>query len=95
MAIQCLGASADCPDYDKKIFKPDKTICRDGALLCVNGSCILSVCELHSLLPCQLTEPDDGLCMIACLQKDGSCVPYHTIDTTLNPSKSLYFPCKK
>ena len=95
MAVQCSGSSAICPDYNKNYFKPDKTICRDGTLLCINGSCKLSICALHSLLPCQLKEPEDKLCMIACLQNDGSCVPYHIIDKNLDSSKPLYFPCKK
>jgi hypothetical protein len=95
MAIKCLGASAICPENDITLFKPDKTICRDGTLLCVNGSCELSICELYSRLPCQLKEPKENLCVIACLQSDGSCVPYHIIDTNSNSSKPRYFPCKK
>ena len=69
-------------------------MCRNGTLLCINGSCELSICALHSLLPCQLKESKDKLCMIACLQSDGSCVPYHTINTNSNRSKSLYLPCE-
>ncbi|CAF2699454.1 unnamed protein product [Rotaria sp. Silwood2] len=92
MSIECLGTSATCPDDDRTYFKPDKTICRDGTLLCINGSCELSICALHSLLPCQLKESEDKLCIIACLQKDGSCVPYHTIDMNSDSSKPLYFP---
>jgi hypothetical protein len=95
MEIKCLGASAVCPDDDTNLFKPDKTICRDGTLLCINGSCELSICALYSLLPCQLKGTKEHLCMIACLKSDGSCVPYHTIDTNSNSSKPLYFPCKK
>jgi hypothetical protein len=95
LAIRCLDGSADCPDYDTNLFKPDKTVCRSGTLLCINGSCELSICALYSLLPCQLKEPEDKLCMIACQEKDGSCIPYHTIDTKLDSSKPLYFPCKK
>ncbi|CAF3750983.1 unnamed protein product [Rotaria sordida] len=92
MSIKCLGTSATCPDDDRTFFKPDKTICRNGTLLCINGSCELSICALYSLLPCQLKVSADKLCMIACLQKDGSCVPYHTIDTNSDSSKPLYFP---
>lgn len=94
MPIKCLGASANCPDEDRKFFKPDKTVCRDGTLLCVNGSCELSICALHSLMSCQLKESEDKLCIIACLQKDGSCVPYHLIETKSDASKPLYSPCK-
>jgi hypothetical protein len=95
MAIKCLGTSAVCPDDETTFFKPDNTICRDGTLLCVNGLCELSICALYSLLPCQLKQSEEEFCMIACLKKDGLCVPYHTIDKNSNSSKPLYFPCKK
>ena len=95
MAIKCSGASALCPEDDAKLFKPDKTLCRDGTLLCVNGSCELSICALHSLLPCSLKGNDKNFCVIACLKTDGTCVPYHTIDPTVTSSKILYLPCKK
>jgi len=95
MAIKCLGTSADCHDDNTKYFKPDRTICGGGTLLCINGSCELSICALHSLLPCQLKEPETKLCTITCLKKDGSCVPYYTIDTNTVSSKTLYLPCKK
>lgn len=91
ISIKCSGTSSICPEDDPKSFKADKTICRDGTLLCLNGSCELSICALHSLLPCSLKSNADDFCVIACLQTDGTCVPYHTIDTT----KVLYLPCKK
>lgn len=94
MAVECLGTAAICPDNDIKYFKADKTICNNGTLLCANGSCELSICELYSLLPCQLKESTDQLCMIACRERDGSCVPYHTISRKANSSSPLYFPCK-
>ncbi|CAF2076000.1 unnamed protein product [Rotaria magnacalcarata] len=90
--IECLGTSATCPDHERKFFKPDKTICRDGTLLCMNGSCELSICALYSLIPCQLKGSKDTFCMIACLQNDDSCVPYHIISKSSDSSKPLYFP---
>lgn len=95
LPIKCLGTSAHCRDSDSQFFKADYTVCRDGTLLCINGSCELSICALHSLLPCQLQGSENDLCLIACLKKDGSCVPYHTINTSLTTSKPLYFPCMK
>lgn len=94
MAIDCSGTSAVCPENDPRYFKPDRTICGAGKLLCMNGSCSLSICALHSLLPCQLKEPEDQLCMIACQQKNGLCVPYQNIQSNSTSSKPLYFPCK-
>ncbi|CAF0731565.1 unnamed protein product [Adineta steineri] len=92
MAVTCLGTSANCPDYDTNYFKPDKTLCRNGTLLCRNGSCQVSICTLYSLLPCQLKEREEQLCMIGCLNKYGLCIPYHTIDTNPTSSKILYLP---
>ena len=94
IAIECSGTSAVCPENDPRYFKPDRTICGAGKLLCMNGSCSLSICALHSLLPCQLKEPEDQLCMIACQQKNGLCVPYQNIQSNSTSSKPLYFPCK-
>ncbi|CAF0758653.1 unnamed protein product [Adineta steineri] len=92
MAVTCLGTSANCPDYDTNYFKPDKTLCRNGTLLCRNGSCQVSICTLYSLLPCQLKEREEQLCMIGCLNTHGLCIPYHTIDTNPDSSKILYLP---
>ncbi|CAF0997501.1 unnamed protein product [Adineta ricciae] len=92
LAIPCSGASSICPENDKKYFKVDNTPCRNGTLLCQNGLCQASICFLHSLLPCQLKEPEDQLCIIACLTKDELCVPYHTINQTSDSSRILYLP---
>ena len=92
-SITCSGSSATCPEDDPSTFKADKTICGNGTLLCSNGLCELSICDLYSLLPCQLKQNENEFCMIACQQTDGSCVPFHQIDSKLDPSKPLYFPC--
>ena len=60
----------------------------------MNGSCSLSICALHSLLPCQLKEPVEQLCLIACQQKDGLCVPYQNLPGNGSSSAPLYFPCE-
>ena len=93
-AVECSGTSALCPDNDSRFYKPDQTVCAGGALLCLNGSCSLSICALHSLLPCQLKTHDDSLCMVACLRMDGSCIPFQAINRNSSFLSPLYVPCK-
>ena len=92
-AVVCEGSSAHCPDDDRRFFKADGTVCRGGSLVCANGSCLLSICSVHSLIPCQLKEATAAghLCLVACQQNDGSCVPYHQMK---NGSTPLYIPCE-
>ncbi|UJR29977.1 hypothetical protein I4U23_017524 [Adineta vaga] len=91
-SIPCSGTSSVCPENDKIYFKADKTLCRNETLLCQNGLCQLSICTLHSLIPCQLKEPEDQLCIIACLNTDNLCIPFHTINQKSDASKVLYLP---
>ena len=90
--ITCSGRSSTCPENDPIHFKPDKTVCGGGTLLCRNGSCVVSICALHSLRSCQLKEPESDLCLIACQTANGDCLPYHKIDPST--AKPLYLPCK-
>lgn len=90
--IRCSGQSSVCPEDNPIYFKPDKTLCGDGKLLCINGSCSLSICALHSLQPCQLQEPESHLCMIACQTGNSQCKPFHEIGSTTQ--QTLYLPCK-
>jgi hypothetical protein len=93
LAIQCSGASARCPDRDRQYFKADRTRCADGARLCRNGSCSLSVCALHALLPCQIEQPEQERCRVACRQPDGTCVRFQSVHSDGSSSTTPYLPC--